>query len=243
MSRLRIATLGALLGPAAAAWACTSDASCQLNGLCVAGKCRCDPQWLGQNCSTLNLGASAAAYSGMQSQTSTWGGHPVWDPKTKLWHGYFAEMSHHCTLSDWTTNSMTVHATSPNASGPFVFRDILQNAWSHNPLVSVDPASGEIFIAHIGCGKMPAGAHARNCSAGAAERTPEEEAAAAGAPPCGCPVPYQGIPCQTLQVLRSSSFGGPWTDATIAWPLRNASLWPSSLSNPSLLLEDNSALM
>ena len=46
----------------------------------------------------------------------------------------------------------------PPPFAPFVFRDIVQNAWSHNPLVSVDPASGEIFIAHIGCGKLPAGA-------------------------------------------------------------------------------------
>ena len=39
-----------------------------------------------------------------------WGGHAVLGDDG-VWHGYFAEMTHHCTLSAWTTNSETVHAT------------------------------------------------------------------------------------------------------------------------------------
>ena len=34
-------------------WRCTSDASCQMNGVCdvTTGVCNCDAQWLGSNCS------------------------------------------------------------------------------------------------------------------------------------------------------------------------------------------------
>ena len=62
---------------AGAAWRCSTDASCQLNGVCVDGKCRCDPQWIGFNCSRLNTGVSKPAYLGMSNGQTTWGGHPV----------------------------------------------------------------------------------------------------------------------------------------------------------------------
>ena len=94
-------------------WHCVSDTGCQLNGVCVNGACQCDPQWTGSNCSRLNTGASRAAYTGMTENQSTWGGHPVWDEVSELWHGYFAEMTQHCDLRAWTTNSVIVHATSP----------------------------------------------------------------------------------------------------------------------------------
>jgi hypothetical protein len=30
---------------------CTTAATCQLNGLCIAGRCVCDAAWTGSNCS------------------------------------------------------------------------------------------------------------------------------------------------------------------------------------------------
>ena len=225
------------------AWKCTTDASCQLNGVCKSGVCACDPQWLGSNCSQLNLGESKAAYQGMTSDTSTWGGHAVYDKTKKIWHLYTAEMSNHCTLSAWTTNSMTVHATSPDIwNTPFVYKNTVQMAWSHNPLVRVSPA-GEVLISHIGCGRIPAGAHAANCSKDLSGRTfdstemsaAESVRSAQALPPCGCPHPLNGKACQTLQVISSKGFDGPWSDTTLAWPLTNITRWPSSLSNPTML--------
>jgi hypothetical protein len=100
----------------------------------------------------------------MQTNTSTWGGHPIYDEASKLWHGYFAEITNHCLLNAWKTNSITVHTTSASAVGPFKFKSVVQPAWSHNPLVSRDPATGEILIAHIGCGTIAPGKTPQNCS-------------------------------------------------------------------------------
>jgi hypothetical protein len=35
-----------------------------------------------------------------------------------------------CTLSAWTTNSIIVHATSASIGGPFLFKGVVQPAWS-----------------------------------------------------------------------------------------------------------------
>lgn len=188
----------------------------------------------------MNLGASAVAYSGKEPETSTWGGHPIYDQKTNMWHGYFAEMTNHCTLSSWTTNSIIVHAQSASPTGPFTFVSVVQPAWSHNPLVSRDPSTGDILIAHIGCGKIAAGSQPKNCSNTTADEQEERllrRGPLPGLPPCECPH-YGKLPamsCQTLQVLRSASPDGPWVDETLAWPITNTSQWPSCLSNPTLL--------
>ena len=45
------AGLPALAAAGAGAWKCTSDAGCQLNGICdvASGVCKCDRAWLGAN--------------------------------------------------------------------------------------------------------------------------------------------------------------------------------------------------
>jgi hypothetical protein len=246
LALLLVVVLGVAQSTAAspsASWSCTSDASCQLNGVCISGTCHCDAQWVGSNCSTLNAGASKPAYTGMTSDQTAWGGHPIWDAKSKLWHGYFAEMTEHCTLSAWTTNSIIVHATSSSVDGPFEFKDVVQPAWSHNPLVTQDPITGDILIAHIGCGKIAAGMKPKNCSKQQGDRAEQHDDVGplpGHGGPCECPnygakVPPH-VPCQTIQVMRSSTGpDGPWVDETVAWPLLNTSEWPSSLSNPTLL--------
>jgi hypothetical protein len=181
----------------------------------------------------------------MAAGATTWGGHPIYDPKTKLWHLYAAEMTEHCTLSAWTTNSIIVHATSSTLMGPFAFKDVVQPAWSHNPLVTEDKTTGDILIAHIGCGKVAAGRQPKNCSKnedGTRRRLQDTPLPLHGGP-CECPHPpdnpHPHVSCQTLQIMRSTSGpDGPWKDETVAWPLLNISQWPSSLSNPTLLLPE-----
>jgi hypothetical protein len=183
----------------------------------------------------------------------------VLDSDTGLWHGYFAEMTHHCTLSAWTTNSITVHATSTQGpAGPFQFENTVQPAWSHNPLITKDPTTGDYLVAHIGCGTIAPGHSPQNCSSGAGSggghvkskgkgdgvtrnwhnklastRLPPSVDVDRTIPPCECG--KRPGPCQTLQILRSATPSGPFADTTVAWPLTNGSEWPSCLSNPTLL--------
>eukprot|EP00038_Savillea_parva_P013949 m.213440 g.213440 ORF g.213440 m.213440 type:complete len:344 (+) comp26616_c0_seq1:770-1801(+) len=163
-------------------------------------------------------------------------------------------MTNHCTLGAWRTNSVIVHATAKSVTGPFVFSEIIQPAWAHNPLVTMDPETGTILVAHIGCGTIAPGHTPQNCTSnGAHESRAHGDAhtaprAAHGEalegrrpytglwdiPPCECSTGVGA--CQTLQVMTSTSPDGPFKDATVAWPLTNTSDWPSCLSNPSLLL-------
>lgn len=126
-------------------------------------------------------------------------------------------------------------------TGPFKFQNIVQPAWSHNPLVARDPSSGEILIAHIGCGTIAAGRSPQNCTAqhrnNVSDHRPGQHRntqTTSDLPPCEC---SSGVgSCQTLQVMRSASPSGPFVDTTVAWPLTNTSAWPSELSNPTLLI-------
>eukprot|EP00665_Eupelagonemidae_sp_cell47_P009220 gene9220-6923_t len=70
----------------------------QLNGACAGGACVCDAGWKGANCSQLDLGESRVAYDGMQPDTAAWGGSAV-AGDDGVWHGFFAEITNHCTLS------------------------------------------------------------------------------------------------------------------------------------------------
>lgn len=74
-------------------------------------------------------------------------------------------MTAHCTLSAWTTNSETVHAVSDALMGPYRFANVVQVPWSHNPLVTRDPGTGDYLIAHIGCGNSIHVDPPKNCTA------------------------------------------------------------------------------
>eukprot|EP00041_Stephanoeca_diplocostata_P018805 m.397379 g.397379 ORF g.397379 m.397379 type:complete len:424 (-) comp21128_c0_seq1:258-1529(-) len=230
------------------AWQCSSDESCQLAGVCENGVCKCDPAWTGQNCSVLNLGKSHRAYTGRLADTSTWGGAAI-KGDDGVYHGYFAEISGHCTLSAWRTNSETIHAKSNTPIGPFTFLEVVQRPWSHNPLPVYDTASETLLIAHIGCG-VPKGPM-QNCSSvphgnfsgvmddythvnSPVPALVENVTIDSTLPPCGCEI-KNGTPCQTLQILSSRDGKAPWIDKQVAWPLQPPT-WPGCLSNPAPLL-------
>ena len=145
--------------------------NCSLNGACTAaGKCSCDPAWVGDHCQTLALlpatlesglrqfNVAAAGGSGgggngtIPGNTSTWGGATLYDPKTARWfmvrpphalparsHAglqsmlglvtaplhvayvsvdqWATELTAHCGMHTWTTNSHTVRASSADPLG------------------------------------------------------------------------------------------------------------------------------
>ena len=58
----------------AASAACSTDEDCQLNGVCVAGSCRCIRSWRGDACQYLNLLPAKRDAGLQQPNGSSWGG-------------------------------------------------------------------------------------------------------------------------------------------------------------------------
>eukprot|EP00041_Stephanoeca_diplocostata_P018984 m.402477 g.402477 ORF g.402477 m.402477 type:complete len:363 (+) comp21179_c0_seq3:120-1208(+) len=130
---------------------CVTSHDCSLGGTCVAGKCSCFSTWTGQNCSILNLGEgqNIKAFDRPKNQSS-WGGSVIWGDDG-LYHMYAADMTKHCGLNSWQSNSAIRHLVSETPEGPFTPREIVQGAFSHNPTVH-KTADGHFVIFHIGAG-------------------------------------------------------------------------------------------
>jgi hypothetical protein len=146
----------ALLPLATAASSRPYDFNCSYNGHISAGgsSCTCAPSWRGRYCQSLNLGPARNG-SGLDQlhappYTSTWGGSVVYDHETKLYHMYASEITGHCGIHRWVTNSIVVHATS--RGGPdwrFTRRGEVKSLFTHEPIVARAP-SGEfvVYVTH-----------------------------------------------------------------------------------------------
>eukprot|EP01049_Picozoa_sp_SAG25_P002071 SAG25_NODE_103_length_15482_cov_9.187415_1_plen_216_part_10 len=131
---------------------CTDATDCSLGGLCVRGRCECDPAFTGPNCAALNLlPAPTAELWNRGAGTASWGGNIVFDAKGDgKWHLFFAELLNHCPLKDWGTNSVVSHATADSPMGPFVKKETLQPAFHHNPTVAYDRSTSTFLLFSIG---------------------------------------------------------------------------------------------
>eukprot|EP01051_Picozoa_sp_SAG22_P010536 SAG22_NODE_954_length_6332_cov_4.111343_3_plen_462_part_00 len=140
----------------AAPFACSSDADCQLNGVCRSARCDCDAAWQGDDCGRLAFdGDSELAYGGPQSGVSSWGGGPpVFDAATKEYVLFVTEIAHHCGLDQWQHLSTVVAASAASPAGPFVRRPGKPaiTAQAHNPYYAYDARSKTHLIYHIGTG-------------------------------------------------------------------------------------------
>lgn len=54
-------------------------------------------------------------------------------------------MCRHATLADWTTKSSIWHATSVTPTGPYSLVDMAVQPWSHNAMLSSNPAGGYLL--------------------------------------------------------------------------------------------------
>lgn len=141
---------------------CTSADDCSLNGDCVVGRCHCDVGWAGSACDVLNVQPVDRRRSGYYNATAaSWGGNTLLVNGT--FHLFVAQMTRHCGLEHWGSNSAIVRAESTSPNGPFVYSEIVLAPEAHNPTVRLLPAAsgGGVVIFFIGSPQVPF-----NCSAG-----------------------------------------------------------------------------
>lgn len=126
--------------------ACAKDLDCSLNGVCNAGACTCDAGWTGTKCQTLDF-IPAERKSGYRNindpvmgNTSSWGGGGWYDAKDQKWYMWASEMSDHCGMHTWTTNSQTIRASSSTATGLYKREALQFPIWSHEAAVTRGPA-------------------------------------------------------------------------------------------------------
>jgi hypothetical protein len=155
---------------AATVGACSTAMDCALNGVCVSGKCTCNPPWTGDAaCHTLAFlpTATKAAFppnrdmSATGHNISSWGGSIIHDKETHLYHMFAAEMVNECKLGTFLTNSACVHATSTSPTGPFEKQDVVVGPYCHNPAITVRPLSNGsslwvlFHVADVGTNRGP----------------------------------------------------------------------------------------
>jgi hypothetical protein len=144
--------------------------NCSMNGVCVDGKCACDAAWIGSHCQTLDLlpatrdsglrqfGVAAGGPPGtIAGNTSTWGGATLYDPSLGRWFMWATELTGHCGMHTWTTNSHTVRASSADPLGLYSREAEQFPIWSHEVDVVRDPASGRYvaYYSRMATGKAP----------------------------------------------------------------------------------------
>lgn len=175
---------------------CKDDFDCSLAGKCTAdGACACKSWATGKDCAALNLvpPASAAEVKPLvqpHDNWTRWGGSPVHDPDTGLYHLFSAEMADKCSLNVWGTQSTVIHSTSTSATGPFTRVGLAIGAEAHNPVLS-RATDGTWLIWTCGCPNP-------NPPSGSCTRTK-----------LTCPGGQQAA--WTTTVYSSTSLAGPWT--------------------------------
>jgi len=213
---------------------CSTNLDCSLNGLCVSGACKCDPQWNGDSCQLLNLKpARVGQQNGFQEKnTASWGGSVV--KVGDQYHMMVARMADGCGLNCWEGNSEIAHAVSADPLGPFVFQEIVLPYFAHGPTIHQTP-DGTFVLFHLGCSTPghPIPDHA----------------------PCKCPWNNGTSPPATVAEKRAfqqtkcgsdiiwlnsaTSITGPWTSIGRRNPA--GASWASGTTNPGLFFYSNSS--
>jgi len=137
---------------------CHVDEDCKLNGVCNlnTGRCDCDQPWSGDDCGYLTFDKVepcwewGCGFHGDEHNTATWGGSVIKD-ENNVYNMFAAQMGQNCTLGQWQTNSIVVHATSSTPTGPYTQQDTAVPAWSHNPQI-IRTQDGTYVIYTLGDG-------------------------------------------------------------------------------------------
>ena len=136
--------------------ACQSELDCQLNGVCVGGKCVCDAAWSGNaNCSQLAFLPAKVqnGYGSVGSPRSSWGGGVHQDPDTKLWVMGISDYALGCGQSALDPNQQCGLAVSTTPNGPYVKNRTLVDPYCEGMMgIARDPISGRWISIHGGYG-------------------------------------------------------------------------------------------
>lgn len=128
-------------------------AACNYNGQCTAGggACACYRGWAGSACDALDLVPvnGTLGYQHVDDATgqnvSSWGGSVLVD-EDGLFHMYAAEMGLFCGINTWLSNSIVIHATSPDPTRvPFSRASVVQGAFAHEP-IAARASTGEFVV-------------------------------------------------------------------------------------------------
>ena len=141
---LPIVVVAYLLLNVVSCFECKDDFDCELLGSCVNGGCECKKGWIGDSCSTLNLGiaphSNYGVYPSKKSHDTkvsfSWGFSIVYDDSDSLYHGIVNTGCYNAT--QMVNGSLLVHVTSKNATGPFLARNVAMIETSFNPHIIYD---------------------------------------------------------------------------------------------------------
>lgn len=119
---------------------CGNDRDCSLNGRCRNGTCQCLAAWSGSHCAKLNLlpatkGAGLHAPHSSDPNSSSWGGSVGFDPVSKRWQMFAAEMVNSCGIGAWEQNSRIVRASSATPGGEYVVEEQIKPPFAHEPVL------------------------------------------------------------------------------------------------------------
>ena len=236
---------------------CTDDLDCSLNGACRSdGGCECVAGWEGEACQRLRLmpaqpfgaqpncdinPATATAGAGEYAQ-SRWGGAAV-RGDDGLYHLFFTELVQNCSLHNFQLASRVVHATAPEATGPFARRGVALGVEAHNPQVYRNPAAagGGFLLFTMGTVGQPEEC-AVNCT-GTGDGFPRTYPP--GPPTCPCRAPRP--PNKTVAARGGDTAGcAPTSVAHAATPFGPWTQYPDVVpghSNPSAVLFANGSVL
>lgn len=211
---------------------CSDDMGCSLLGICTAGTCKCDPGWVGPDCSRANLKPLNLSLGYNNGTDSTWGGRPIKDPATGRWSMLVCQMTNSCPLDYWTTNSLVVRAEAATAAGPFRFVETVYPLFHTNPQIIGPTPDGYYLLFTVGANVEPS--VAIDCTKSPKPPPASEGAAAAGLISMG---------------YSKGSPTGPWSEPRVVLTNNynnsnvSASDWDCAISNPSPTLLPNGTVM
>ena len=200
------------------------------------GVCDCDAGWKGAKCGVADLGPAIPTAGYRNSSMATWGGRPL--RIGQQYHLYGSAMAANCTLSNFATNSFSMHAVSDAPGGPYEFRDVALPPFHHSTTITTAP-DGTLLIFAIG--KNTHGANLHHCHGAPpdidANASGGEHRAAAEAEPRGDPPPKPMGPHDYVTLSYSKSPDGPWVTRTIMQTDQSAPhAWNCNKSNPAPLV-------